>query len=55
MRKLEESDIHANSVIEKGRDFHYDFDRFQLSPERLFDYVMHALSAPAGEGGERAT
>lgn len=45
MRKLSESDIHANSVIRKGVDFHYDFDRLQLSPERLYAYVVEALQA----------
>lgn len=45
MRKMEESSIHANSVIRKGVDFHYDFDRFQLSPERLFDFVVEALKS----------
>lgn len=45
MRKIQESHIHANSVIRKGVDFHYDFDRFQLSPERLFAYVVEALNS----------
>jgi hypothetical protein len=45
MRKLEESDIHANSVIRKGVEFHAAFDRFQLSRERLLAYVMEALDA----------
>lgn len=43
MQKLEESAIHANSVIRTGRDFHYDFDRFQLSPEQLYAYVVEAF------------
>lgn len=43
MKKTAESDIHANSVIRKGVEFHYDFDRFQLSPEQLFAYVVEAL------------
>lgn len=43
MRKVDESHIHANSVIRQGVDFHYDFDRFQLSPEKLFGYVMEAF------------
>lgn len=43
MKKHEESLIHANSVIRSGVDFHYDFDRFQLSPEELFSYVKDAL------------
>jgi hypothetical protein len=45
MRKLEESEIHANSVIRTGIEFHYAFDRFQLSQERLLAYVMEALAA----------
>jgi hypothetical protein len=45
MRKLEESEIHANSVIRKGVEFHAAFDRFQLSRERLLAYVMEALDA----------
>lgn len=45
MRKLEESEIHANSVISKGVEFDYDFDRFQLTPEQLFGYVVEALRA----------
>lgn len=44
MRKLEESVIHANSVIRNGHQFHYDFDRFQLSQDRLMDYVIEALT-----------
>lgn len=45
MRKTEESEIHANSVIRRGVDFHYDFDRFQLSPTELFTYVVDALGS----------
>jgi hypothetical protein len=47
MRKCEESHIHANSVIRKGVDFHYDFDRLQLPPEQLYDYVIEAFSGTA--------
>lgn len=43
MRKLNEGVIHANSVCRRGVDFHYDFDRFQLSPDELFSYVIDAL------------
>lgn len=49
MRKVEESAIHANSVIAKGVDFHYDFDRFQLSPAQLFGYVVDALTMGASQ------
>jgi len=46
MRKLEEmTTLHANSVCRRGIDFHYDFDRFQLSPEQLFAYVVDALAS----------
>lgn len=46
MQKFEESTVvHANSVCRRGVDFHYDFDRFQLSPEKLFAYVAEALNS----------
>ncbi len=45
MRKHAELSIHANSVCRRGVDFHYDFDRFQLSPRALFDIVMDAMCA----------
>jgi hypothetical protein len=47
MRKTAESEIHANSLIRRGVDFHYDFDRFQLSPMQLFGFVVEALRSPA--------
>ena len=43
LRKHAELDIHANSVCRRGIEFHYDFDRFQLSPAELFGYVVDAL------------
>lgn len=43
MQKHEEGTLHASSVCKRGVDFHYDFDRFQLSPEELFTYVVEAL------------
>jgi hypothetical protein len=43
MTKHKSGTIHANSVITKGVDFHYDFDRFQLSPDQLFAYVTDAF------------
>ena len=43
IKKLKETDLHANSVCRRGVDFHYDFDRFQLSPAQLFEYVVDAL------------
>jgi len=44
IQKVEESLIHANSLCRRGVEFHYDFDRFQLSPDQLFGYVLEALS-----------
>jgi hypothetical protein len=49
MQKQDSGKIHANSVITKGVDFHYDFDRFQLTPEQLFAYVVDAFKAPEPE------
>lgn len=46
MQKTAESEIHANSVIRSGIDFHYDFDRFQLTPTQLYNYVIDALMRP---------
>jgi len=43
MKKHHSFTVHANSVCRKGIDFHYDFDRFQLSPDELFAFVMDAL------------
>lgn len=43
MQKQEEGIIHANSVIREGIDFDYDFDRFQLPPERLYQFVVDAF------------
>lgn len=43
LRKTDELAIHANSVCKRGVDFHYDFDRFQLSPDELFEIVKDAL------------
>lgn len=43
LQKESEGGIHANSTCKRGVKFDYDFDRFQLSPERLFSYVLEAL------------
>ncbi len=43
MKKHQSGTIHANSVCRKGVDFHYDFDRFQLSPNAMFAFVIDAL------------
>lgn len=45
MRKHEEMAVHANSVCRRGVEFHNDFDRFQLSPDRLFAIVTEALKS----------
>lgn len=47
IQKLEIGQIHANSLISKGVDFDYDFDRFQLSTDDLFDIVRDALVGEA--------
>lgn len=43
IQKHNEGEIHANSTCRRGVDFHYDFDRFQLSPNELFSFVQEAL------------
>lgn len=43
IEKREERTIHANSVCRKGVEFDADFDRFQLSPEQLYMYVVDAF------------
>lgn len=45
LTKHDEGVIHANSLCAKAADFHFDFDRFQLTPDRLFAYVVEALAA----------
>lgn len=45
LTKYDEGTIHANSVCARGVDFHFDFDRFQLSPEQLYAYVVDALKS----------
>lgn len=46
IKKIQTSQsIHAYSTCERGIDFHYDFNRFQLTPEVLFYYVREALEA----------
>ncbi len=43
LRKHNELAIHANSTCRRGVDFHYEFDRFQLSPDDLFAIVKDAF------------
>ena len=45
MTKTEETQIHANSIIRKGVEFHQAFNRFQLSPRRLMEFVTDAFLA----------
>ena len=45
MTKIEETDLHATSVCKTGIEFDYGFDRFQFSPEKLFEYVVAALNS----------
>jgi hypothetical protein len=45
LKKHEETTLHANSVCRRGVDFDVGFDRFQLSPEQLYAYVVEALNS----------
>ena len=45
MEKLSEGYIHACSVIERPHEFDQSFDRFQLPPERLWQFVVDALNS----------
>lgn len=44
MEKHEEGQVHANSLVVNGVDFDYDFDRFQLSPAQLYEFVVDAFN-----------
>lgn len=44
MTKGQEGTIHASSVCEKGTVFDQDFDRFQMKPAELWEFVLSALS-----------
>lgn len=48
MEKLEEGNIHASSLIERGHLFDQDFDRFQMSPAAMWAIFMEALKMEAG-------
>lgn len=54
IKKHESGVIHANSLIRSGVDFHYDFDRFQLTPWQLFSYVVDALGGSKDTGDSNA-
>jgi hypothetical protein len=43
MQKLDEGTVHAHSIIRRGHEFDQSFDRFQLSDEQLWAYVVEAL------------
>jgi hypothetical protein len=43
--KQTEGRIHANSVCANGVDFHYDFDRFQMSEADMWGIVTEALGS----------
>lgn len=45
MEKLSEGAIHACSVIKNPHEFHQDFNRFQLSAEELWRFVVDALGS----------
>jgi hypothetical protein len=48
LQKLHEStDFHASTLIERGHTFDQDFDRFQVPPERLWQFVVDALGSAA--------
>lgn len=43
LQKHDSGTIHANSICRDGVEFHQGFDRFQLTPEQLFAFVVEAL------------
>lgn len=43
MHKYGEDVIHANSICEKGVEFHYNFDRQQLSTDDMYDIMLEAF------------
>ena len=43
MSKLHEGSVHASSLIEHGYEFDQGFDRFQLSEQQLWDFVVDAF------------
>lgn len=47
MEKLTEGGIHACTVIHRDATFDQDFDRFQLPPDRLWQFVVDALGSAA--------
>jgi hypothetical protein len=45
MRKIHEGDVHASSLITHGIEFDQSFDRYQLSPDALWQFVLDALGS----------
>jgi hypothetical protein len=45
LRKLDEGDKHASSLITHGHDFDQGFDRFQMSEDDLWRVVLDAMRA----------
>lgn len=45
MEKLTEGHIHASTIIHRYATFDQDFDRFQLPPEKLWQFVVEALQS----------
>lgn len=43
MTKLFEGAVHANSLIERGHDFHQAFDRFAVPQDRLWAIFLEAM------------
>ena len=46
MTKLEEGGIHANSLIRRPHEFDQSFDRYQWSPEQMWQIVVEAMNWP---------
>lgn len=47
IRKLSEGTVHACSLIEHGHEFDQSFDRFQLTPDELWAFVLDAWKRAA--------
>ncbi len=45
IRKIHEGTVHASSLITHGETFDQDYDRFQLSPARLWAFVVEAMGS----------
>ena len=45
MEKLEEGEIHANSIIEHGHTFDQSFDRFQIPADELWQIVVRSMQS----------